>query len=503
MERIQAIWQRVVEDYAPFDVDVTTEAPPADRLTRSGSTDNVFGTTVLITSSTGVYSCSCGGVAYLGIFDDTSDFNKPALVFYNQLGGGNEKYVAEAISHEAGHNMGLSHDGTASTGYYQGHGSGATGWAPIMGVGYYQALVQWSKGEYSGANNVEDDFVVMAANGLPLRADDHGNTIGSASALVAGSAGGMTTLSGEGVIERPSDVDVFSFSAGAGTVTLNVATAARSSNLDLLIELRDAAGSLLASANPIDALPATLSYNAALAGTYYLTVQGVGKGDRLTTGYSDYGSLGQYAISGNVFPTAGQQPQAVISATPSSGTVPLAVVFSSAGSADTDGLIVGYEWDFGDGSGFVAGSATANRTYPTAGSYTAQLKVTDNSGLTATRSVVISAQSPVVVVGMGVSDIAMSVAVNSKARSARANAAVTVKNAGGALLPGATVTGTWSGIVAGNASAVTGSDGVAAFASPTTKASAGSFIFTVTGVTLAGYGYQPSTNVETSDSVAR
>lgn len=503
LERIQYIWQRVVEDYAPFDVDVTTEAPPADRLTRSGSADNVFGTTVLITSSTGVYTCSCGGVAYLGIFDDTSEFYKPALVFYNQLGGGNEKYVAEAISHEAGHNMGLAHDGTAATGYYQGHGSGATGWAPIMGVGYYQPLVQWSKGEYSGANNVQDDYAVMAGNGLPLRADDHGDTIGSASALDTGSSGGMTTLTGEGVIERPSDVDVFSFSAGAGMVTLNIATAARSSNLDLLIELRNAAGSVVASANPIDALPATLSYTAALAGTYYLTVQGVGKGDRLTTGYTDYGSLGQYAISGSVFPAAGQPPQAVISATPSSGTVPLAVAFSSAGSADPDGSIVGYEWNFGDGPAFIAGSATANYNYTNAGSYTAQLRVTDNSGLTATRSVIINAQSPVVVVGMGVSDIAMSLTVNSKARNARANAAVTVQNASGLAVSGATVTGTWSGIVAGSASAVTGSNGVAAFASPTTKANVGSFIFTVTGVTLAGHSYQPSSNVETSDSIAR
>ena len=69
------------------------------------------------------------------------DTYKPALVFYDKLGPGNEKYIAEAISHEAGHNMGLSHDGNATTGYYSGQGSGATGWAPIMGVGYYQSLV--------------------------------------------------------------------------------------------------------------------------------------------------------------------------------------------------------------------------------------------------------------------------------------------------------------------------------------------------------------------------
>ena len=63
-----------------------------------------------------------------------------ALVFCDHPGAGNEKYVAEAISHEAGHNMGLHHDGTSTTGHYQGHGSGVTGWAPIMGVGGYQYL---------------------------------------------------------------------------------------------------------------------------------------------------------------------------------------------------------------------------------------------------------------------------------------------------------------------------------------------------------------------------
>ena len=166
----------MVEDYAPFDVDVTTEPPPPESITRAGSGDDIFGTIVLITSRSGVYSCSCGGVAYLGIFDDTSDFYKPALVFHDALGSGDEKYVAEAISHEAGHNMGLGHDGYSGGGYYGGHGSGTTGWAPIMGVGYYKALVQWSKGEYATANNVQDDSVVMQSNGLPLRADDHGNT---------------------------------------------------------------------------------------------------------------------------------------------------------------------------------------------------------------------------------------------------------------------------------------------------------------------------------------
>ena len=43
---VQYIWQRVAEDYAPFDVDVTTQVPAPDALTRTDSLDNVYGTTV-------------------------------------------------------------------------------------------------------------------------------------------------------------------------------------------------------------------------------------------------------------------------------------------------------------------------------------------------------------------------------------------------------------------------------------------------------------------------
>jgi hypothetical protein len=55
----------------------------------------------LITLSAVVPNCNCGGKAYLGVFDDVdTSYGKPAMVFYDMLGGGFEKYVAEAISHE-------------------------------------------------------------------------------------------------------------------------------------------------------------------------------------------------------------------------------------------------------------------------------------------------------------------------------------------------------------------------------------------------------------------
>ena len=500
LQRIQYIWQRVAEDYAPFDVDVTTEAPPMDRITRSGSTDSVFGTMVLITSRNGVYSCSCGGVAYLGVFDDTSDYYKPALVFYDALGSGNEKYVAEAISHEAGHNMGLGHDGTSTAGYYTGQGSGATGWAPIMGVGYYQALAQWSKGEYAGANNTQDDYAVMQSNGLPLRADDHGNTSATATVLVGSASGGVTSASAQGVIERPTDIDVFGFSAAAGTATFTISPAARSPNLDAWVGLRDAAGNLLANINPTDALNAPFSVVLPAAGTYYLSVQGTGKGDPLTTGYSAYGSVGRYAVSGSFATPGNLAPNAVITASALRGTAPLTVSLSGAGSSDPDGSLVAWDWSFSDAAA-VSGTTTS-RSYSTPGSYTAQLRVTDNSGLSASSSVTITVDAPVPVLSMRVADIAMSLTVDSRG-NARAGAAVKLLDGNGLPMAGATVDGAWSGLVARNSSATTDGAGIARFSSPTTKAKSGTFTFTVKGVTKSGYSYTPTANTETSDSIAR
>lgn len=496
LQRIQGIWQRVAEDFAPFDVNVTTEEPPADALLRSSGSDQAFGTTVLVTNNNGVYSCSCGGVAYVGVFDDTGSYYKPALVFYNRLSNGSEKQVAEAISHEAGHNLGLQHDGSASSSYYSGHGSGVTGWAPIMGVGYSRALVQWSKGEYAGANNVQDDLLVMQNTGAPLRPDDHGDTLGAATVLAGTSSGGLSSYAMQGVIERDADVDQFAFAAGAGTVTVTLAPAFRSPNLDALIELRNAAGTVLASANPSDALNASFSVAVPLAGTYYVSVRGTGKGDPLAGGYTAYGSLGNYLVNVSA-PTPPQLPPvAAVTATPISGTAPLTVTLSSTGSSDPDGQIVTREWAFGDGN---SGSGTGvSHTYTTVGTFTAQLKVTDNDGLSATKDVTITVNPAATELVMRVTDIAMSL---SSTRT-RAYADVMVKDAQGRPVAGARVTGNWSGLTTATGRVTTNTKGVARFTSGTSSAT-GSFIFTVAGMTLTGAIYDAALNTESSDSISR
>jgi PKD repeat protein len=407
--------------------------------------------------------------------------------------------VAEAISHEVGHNVGLSHDGYSGGSYYGGQGTGATGWAPIMGVGYSKPLVQWSKGEYATATNTQDDYVVMAGNGLLPRTDDHADTLGGATPMAGTVNGAVVSLRRDGIIEHPGDIDVFSFSAGAGSATFTAVPANRSPNVDLRLELRDAGGALLATSNPPDALAASIAFTLPSAGTYYLTVTGVGMGDPLTTGYTDYGSVGQYAVSAEVPNSgAGVPPQAAIAATPTSGTAPLVVNFSGAGSSDADGNIVSYEWTFGDGSSGVG--ANVVHTYASTGSYTAQLRVTDNTGLSAMQSLLIDVKPVVVLLPMHVSDIAMSLEV--KGKGTRAVAVVGVRDERGQPVVGATVTGQWSGAVGGTASLVTDGSGNASFRSSNIRGS-GSFTFAVKGVQLNGYEYHPEFNVETSDTITR
>ena len=241
-----------------------------------------------------------GGVAYLNSFSWNTD--TPCFVFPDSLGN-NGKGIAECISHEVGHTLDLSHDGDASQEYYGGHGSGATGWAPIEGVGYYKNLTQWSKGEYSGANQLQDDLAIIssATNGFGYRNDDFGSTVATASNLNFSNA---TTISTTGIIEKNTDLDYFRFNLTVGgAATININPAVNGPNLDIEAKLFDASGSLLLTSNPITTLDA--SFNTTLtAGTYYISIDGVGMGDPfsnpLTSGYTDYGSLGFYSITGTV-----------------------------------------------------------------------------------------------------------------------------------------------------------------------------------------------------------
>jgi hypothetical protein len=304
LSRIQWIWARVSEDFLPFNVNVTTQDPGAAALSKTNN-DTEWGVRVVIGgSSTQWYGSSVGGIAYVGSFNWSND--TPVYVFPSQLSGGNEKFVAGAASHEVGHALGLSHHGRSNpfAEYYSGHGSGDTGWAPIMGNPYQRNLTTWSRAEYANANltNQDDISIITTQNGFGFRSDDHGTTQFTATQLTPTDG----KLFAQGIIETRSDVDVFAFSADAGQLEVSANPAWRDGNLDILLELFDSSFTFIASSNPSELLGASISQTIA-TGNYFLRVSGVGKGDPATTGYSDYGSLGQYRINATL-PSPSSEP---------------------------------------------------------------------------------------------------------------------------------------------------------------------------------------------------
>ena len=400
LDRIYLMWRQVAEDFAPFNVDVTTEdlTNPddlaADPIARETSGDQLFGTRVVITQNT-FSNCDCGGFAYLKSFNDygaNTNYLKPAFVFNSSVVG-----AGEAITHEAGHNLGLSHDGqTDGTGYYTGHGSGVTGWAPIMGVGYYQELVQWSMNTYPLANEDQDDIQIIQNNGAPLMDDDHVDDmsiVDNVTAMTVTDNGATNQLDAFGLIHLTSDQDMFKFDAAMGSYSISIQADDISPNLDVEARLYDSGGDLLQTDNVANMLSASLSGSFANAGTYFLMIDGVGKGDPLDTGYPDYGSLGQYIISATVqSPSSLQAPTANIGTSGySPALAPTPVSFTSAGSTD-DGDIVSYDWLFGDGTGVTTTAPVDDPTheYLAPGEYIASLTVTDNDGLSDQDSIAVS-----------------------------------------------------------------------------------------------------------------
>jgi PKD repeat protein len=90
-------------------------------------------------------------------------------------------------------------------------------------------------------------------------------------------------------------------------------------------------------------------------------------------------------------PPANQPPTVTVTATPTSGTAPLNVAFTST-ARDPENQALTYSWNFGDSTSSTQGSPS--HMYQAAGTYTARLTVTDAGGLTATTTVSINANAP-------------------------------------------------------------------------------------------------------------
>ncbi len=90
-------------------------------------------------------------------------------------------------------------------------------------------------------------------------------------------------------------------------------------------------------------------------------------------------------------------PLATLTASPASGTAPLAVTLDASGSSDPNsgGKITQYTFNFGDGTAAVTQSTpSVSHSYATAGSYTASVTVSDNQGHTAVARASVGVTAP-------------------------------------------------------------------------------------------------------------
>ena len=296
---VEKIWTQVADDFAPFDVDVTTQNPGGAALNRNSVGDQVFGTRVLITSDddawAAICSSTCRGRAYPGVFDSVNSLHyQPVWVFpeffsYNAPGD-----IADVVSHEVGHTLGLAHDGTSTSELYEGGTDHL--WGSLMGYPRFRAISQWSQGDYPDANNHEDDLAVIAAGGAPLRDgddDEAGDSIATAAAALPAD---------RAYISSRTDVDYYSIGFCYGRTDVQVRAADYGPNLDIEAWMINASGAVLHGGDPPSGsgsggraagMDVVFVHSTVPPGNYFIAVDGVGHAPY----YDDYGSLGAYTLT--------------------------------------------------------------------------------------------------------------------------------------------------------------------------------------------------------------
>ena len=291
--QITEIFNRVSEDYRPFNINITTDstvflAAPLTKRIR-----------IIVTPTSGWYT-GVGGVSYTGSFtwgDDT-----PGFVFPDRLANG-PKFIAECCTHESGHTLGLSHQSlysntcTLVATYNAGVGSGEIGWAPVMGNSYYKNLTGWNNGPTpNGCNAAQDNLsIITTQNGFTYRTDDYSDDANNNPSLVTVT---NKSFSQTGIITTPSDKDVFKFDfATSGKLHLDAIPFSVGANLDgadldIKLTLLNAAKQIIGTYDSTTLLNALID-TTLNAGTYYVSLQGTGN-----VNTTNYGSLGSYTISG-------------------------------------------------------------------------------------------------------------------------------------------------------------------------------------------------------------
>lgn len=310
---IRKIWETVADDYAPFNVNVTTVAPAGTanflRVVMAGTSNatllNSLGTTVNIPTRDVFISDDNGtmvdtsGYASVGSYSDA----EPNVVFvfarYMSTWGTTDtegRYrdlrliIATTASHEAGHAYGLEHHGDYDT--------GTSLITPIMGANTQGDRSLWST--YTVGSTTVDSKAHLASL-LGARPDEFGGSLYSASQFPMGYSPiyGVTGTA-RGVIGTTSDLDLFRLTTSAKNTYQFSVTVPQFGNLDAQIVLYVVRGwsgyEYLEQAAVFDAaIPQSSPYSG--LGVTITSELPAGKYAIGVRSHGGYGDIGGYALT--------------------------------------------------------------------------------------------------------------------------------------------------------------------------------------------------------------
>ncbi len=303
LQMIEQIWRCVAEDYAPFNINVTT-VEPAEFGLGTGLRVAIGG------SYLDWYGENHTGVGIPGSYRIAEDPNT-VYVFSDNFDNGDQyaRQVADIASHEAGHAFGLGHqEWKDANGVKIGdYNPGDAEQAPLMGDSRYSQRSLWWTSTFGVAGEQNDiKKLVNGYNEITIRADDHGDTFGSATPLnlASGPVSGVITLSQSMILNNETveaDVDAFVITLPENGFMrhwqANVGVDAYSANFDAKLEIYRVQGKstiLVGVSDPDQSLGAGLTFEG--AGQYLIKVKSHG----------GFGDIGQYKL--DVFQTTDTLP---------------------------------------------------------------------------------------------------------------------------------------------------------------------------------------------------
>jgi hypothetical protein len=348
---IAAIWARVAEKYAVFNVNVTTVDPAvaalgptatdAQRQAYYDSTPELMHTVVggtgswLATGGSGTSAMSTMRMTYGTSANSGAGYGYHTNWVFAGMSGMYPAAVGEIVAHEQGHGLSLHHhcdcaNGVITNAYSTNFGASGTGsYVPVMGSPYHGQRSTWRVGTASRSGiTLQNDVQSIMTNSYgigPYVETGVGHSTAAAGALpLSGSA--VNPALAKGIIVPASATaanplgasnyvaDYFSFrSDGGASITLTAVNggsrltpgvADPGATLRSTLKIFDAAGNVVATATEAADTLSTRFNGTLPAGRYFAQVASAGGHVSLGDPTAVYYEMGSYFLTGNGFSAA-------------------------------------------------------------------------------------------------------------------------------------------------------------------------------------------------------